>query len=219
MVEGILAPMFGVLKWVIYVAVVAVVAAVALKLIAGKTNGVRKNKIKRKGALRIVPSREEPNNLKPKKGTKTDRRNQFTYEPDELWPFIAKEVMTRTEKRIYRQLQSALPEFEIMAQVQLSQIIEVKKGHDFYKWFNRINRMSIDFVILNKELKALAAIEIDDCTHRDPKRMEADAKKNKALRSAGLTILRWEPNKMPSNEVIAQYFTSKSKKLPTDLGK
>lgn len=99
-----------------------------------------------------------------------------------------------------------------MAQVQLSQIIDVKKGHSFYKWFNRINRMSVDFLVLDKKLETLAVIEVDDVTHRDPKRMEADDKKNKALRAAKIKILRWEPSKTPAVEQIAKYFNAEGRR-------
>lgn len=201
--EGIV----GALKWLL---VLIIAAGVISAVVAGK----RGKGVKKKGALRIIAgdSGQETEKLDEPGGK--NKKSSFKYDPDEAWPFVAKEVMTGTEQKIYRKLKRALPEFEIMAQVQLSQILGVKKGHNFYKWFNRINRMSIDFVVLNSDLKAVAAIEIDDSTHRDPKRMEADAKKNKAIKSAGITILRWEPETVPDSKVIAQYFVSKSERLP-----
>jgi very-short-patch-repair endonuclease len=67
----------------------------------------------------------------------------------------------------------------------------VKKGNNFQKWFNRINRMSADFVVCAKDASVLAVIELDDATHEGQQRKAADAKKDKALSAAGIRIVRW----------------------------
>lgn len=142
-------------------------------------------------------------------GAKAKGRRRFKYNPEEEWPFTAKKLQTNSEEALYKRLKEALPEYHIFVQVQLSRLIDVKKGHDFNQWFNRINRMSLDFVVCDESLKVLTVIELDDSSHRDPHRQEQDHKKNKALKSAGIKILRWQ--KIPSTEeMISQIKSDKN---------
>jgi len=67
------------------------------------------------------------------------------------WPFFPKRPLTRPEQVLYFRLKKALPEHIILAQVQLSRILGVRKGHNYWAWNNRINRMSADFVVCNKD--------------------------------------------------------------------
>jgi very-short-patch-repair endonuclease len=121
---------------------------------------------------------------------------------DEVWPFYAKTPLSRPEQVLYFRLVSALPEHIILAQVQLSRFLGVKKGNNYRAWFNRINRMSADFVVCNKDFSIVAVIELDDLTHQEKDRQAADAKKDKALSSAGIRIVRWQANAIPDKAAI-----------------
>ena len=48
----------------------------------------------------------------------------------------------------------------------------------------------------------LLAIELDDWTHDSAARVKADEKKDKALASAGIPILRFHAERMPSVNVL-----------------
>ncbi len=126
---------------------------------------------------------------------------------DVVWPFYAKKLMTQPEQVLYHRLITALPECIVLAQVQLSQVLGVKKDHNFNEWNNRINRMSLDFLVCMKDSTVVAAIELDDKTHSKPSRIEADAKKDKALSAAGITMIRWNVNSIPDENTIRQVFT------------
>ena len=52
---------------------------------------------------------------------------------------------------LYHRLVKALPEHIVLAQVQVSRVLGVKKGFDFRAWNNRINRLSYDFVVCAKD--------------------------------------------------------------------
>ena len=70
-------------------------------------------------------------------------------------------------------------------------------------WFNRVCRQSVDFVLVDEDLQTvLAAIELDDWTHESKTRQKQDAKKDKALASAGIPIIRFHAEKMPSAQMI-----------------
>ncbi|MDR1934981.1 MAG: DUF2726 domain-containing protein [Candidatus Accumulibacter sp.] len=123
---------------------------------------------------------------------------------DGRWPYHAKRVLTNTEQILYYRLLKALPDCVVLAQVGLSRIIGVNRGVRFYQWFNKISQMSIDYVICSKDFNVLAAIELDDATHNKSQRIKADRKKDKALMSAGIKIIRWKVNQMPDERKIRE---------------
>ncbi|WP_084544800.1 DUF2726 domain-containing protein [Derxia gummosa] len=116
---------------------------------------------------------------------------------EKRWPYHARVLMTAPEQRLYERLLRALPDHQIHAQVQLSRVLAVDEGHDEREWFNRISRMSLDFVICHPDSSIAAVIELDDASHDLPERQAADAKKDHALASAGVPIVRWTVREMP----------------------
>lgn len=90
----------------------------------------------------------------------------------------------------------------MLAQVGLSRLLGVKKGHHAAQWFNRISRMSLDFVICRPDAQVLVAIELDDASHQTVARQAADQKKDQALASAGIRLIRWQVSSIPDLETI-----------------
>jgi Protein of unknown function (DUF2726) len=123
------------------------------------------------------------------------------HEPNE-WPFYAKKPLTQPEQVLYWRLVKALPDHMVLAQVQCSRVLGVKRGFKQHEWNNRINRMSYDFVICKKDGSVVAAIELDDKTHESAKRAETDAKKQRATEAAGVILVRWSVAKMPDEAAI-----------------
>ena len=125
---------------------------------------------------------------------------------DEAWPFYAKEVLSQPEQLLYFRLVQALPDHMVLAQVQLSRFLRVKKGNNHQAWLNRINRMSADFVVCNKDSSIVAIIELDDDTHKKGDRRAADEEKDKALASAGTHVVRWHTKTIPDIASIPAAF-------------
>ncbi len=124
-----------------------------------------------------------------------------------IWPFDPMPIMTDSEVIFFKKLQQAIPECHIFSQVQLSRIIEPNEdvGRDRQFWFNRICRQSVDYVLVASDAQTtLLAIELDDWTHESKSRQKADAKKDKALASAGIPILRFHAERMPNVEILRQ---------------
>ena len=118
------------------------------------------------------------------------------------WPFYARKLMSQPEQALYHRLVRALPDHIVLAQVQVSRVLGVKKGFKFHEWNNRINRLSYDFVICTKDSAVVAAIELDDKSHEAEARLRTDAKKDKATQDAGIRIIRWSVSAMPSEAAI-----------------
>jgi hypothetical protein len=130
---------------------------------------------------------------------------------DTPWPFYPKKPLTQPEQILYHRLVAALPEHIVLAQVQLSRVLGVKKGFNFHQWNNRINRMSLDFVVCLKDSTVVAAIELDDRTHEKASRVEADAKKKKALSAAGVALVRWSVSALPDENAIRRALASEER--------
>jgi len=119
-------------------------------------------------------------------------------EEDGSFPYIKKNIMTPTELKLYGRLISAFPNHLVFTQVQLSQAVQAPSPTDRFKWNNRINRMSLDFVVCEKSSNPICVIELDDKTHlRDSAKIK-DAKKDKALGAAGIPIIRIKVDEMPT---------------------
>jgi hypothetical protein len=122
------------------------------------------------------------------------------------WPFYVKRPLSQPEQVLYHRLLSALPEHFVLAQVQVSRVLGVKKGFNFHEWNNRINRLSYDFVVCTKDSTVLAAIELDDKSHEAASRVATDRKKDKATRDAGVRLIRWHVKALPDQAAIQAAF-------------
>lgn len=118
------------------------------------------------------------------------------------WPFYLRKLMSQPEQVLYHRLVRALPEHIVLAQVQVSRVLGVKKGFNFNEWNNRINRLSYDFVVCAKDSTVIAAIELDDKSHESESRVRTDGKKDKATADAGLRLIRWNVMGLPSEGAI-----------------
>lgn len=120
----------------------------------------------------------------------------------ETWPFYAKRLLSNPEQVLYHRLVKALPECIIFAQVQVSRVLGVKKGSNFHRWNNRINRLSYDFVVCTADGRVVAAIELDDSSHKAASRAATDAKKDRATAAAGVRLIRWGVRALPDEDAI-----------------
>lgn len=123
-----------------------------------------------------------------------------------FWPYEPLPIMTDSEVVFFRLLQEAVQDhYLIFSQVQLSRIIDAHNSEDSGKWLNRINRMSVDYLLVDTQdaQTPLVVIELDDWSHETKERQLADAKKDKSLSCAGIPIMRFHGEQMPTAEVLA----------------
>ena len=138
------------------------------------------------------------------------RRSRATSAP---WPFYLKRLLTQPEQVLYHRLVKALPNHIVLAQVQVSRVLGVKKGSRVHEWNNRINRLSYDFVICDKAATVIAVIELDDKSHESERRRSTDAKKNKATIDAKLKLVRWQVKSLPDEAIIQREIIQKDAAL------
>jgi hypothetical protein len=140
-------------------------------------------------------------------GALLKKRGRLAVGNSRPWPFYVKRPLTQPEQVLYHRLVKALPNHLILAQVQVSRVLGVKKGFRFNEWNNRINRLSYDFVICGKDSTVIAAIELDDKSHESSHRIDTDAKKNRATTDAGLRLIRWHVKSLPDEQMIRHEFS------------
>ncbi len=99
--------------------------------------------------------------------------------------------LTRNEYWYYRWFQKCFPDESyllLLPKVSLADVI----GRD--KIDDQVARMHVDFLVCrhwyNKELKVVAAVEIDDSSHDLPEVRARDKRKDDLLRNAGVTLYR-----------------------------
>ena len=131
---------------------------------------------------------------------KLKRRDGLFAKP---WPLEAKrQLLTERERALYQRLVQTLPNHVVMAQVQLLQVLQFQRGKRTQAILNRFNQLSLDFLILNPDTSIVAAVELDDATHTREASRQADARKDHALKSAGVPLIRWNAKSLPDRVAI-----------------
>lgn len=145
-------------------------------------------------------------------------------------PYKQAPLMSRYELELFQRLRVALPECEVFPQVPLAAFIRIDKrkaGKDFfqnsYSWQNRIGQQRLDYLVcLRDGMTIVAAVELDDPSHDNAEAEARDQKKDKSLRDAGVPLVRWRVESMPSVEQIRVQFdgtgtttTQSSESVPT----
>lgn len=91
-------------------------------------------------------------------------------EVNENLPYKKKLLLTKNEWAFYKGLKPVADElgYSVLAKIRLADLIEVdvKDNKDFMKYFNKINKKHVDFVLAKPEnLQIELLIELDDNSH------------------------------------------------------
>jgi hypothetical protein len=114
------------------------------------------------------------------------------------WPVFPKKVLTPVEQQLYHRLVRAYPDHIVLAQVAFSQLVGVRKGENFTAIWNRYNRLTADFVICSKDFSIAAVLELDDRSHDNPARQDADRRKAAICEAASIPLHRLNVNPLPN---------------------
>ena len=97
-------------------------------------------------------------------------------------------LMTKAEMNFYFQLIKVVPaQTHLFTKVRIADVIDVRpsiKGNTRIKHFREIAAKHLDFVLVDREMKILAAIELNDKSHDKKERKERDKFVRMALQSA-----------------------------------
>jgi very-short-patch-repair endonuclease len=118
--------------------------------------------------------------------------------PAASWPVRARPPLSRAEQALYWRLREAFPDHLVLAQVAIAQLLEVENVPNRHAVFNRYRQLVADFVVCTTAFAVVAVIELDDRSHMNPGRADADARKSAALGAAGMLLLRFNAGSLPS---------------------
>ena len=113
------------------------------------------------------------------------------------WPVFPKQVLSPVEQQLYHRLVLSFPDHVVLAQVAYSQLVGVKKGENFTAIWNRYNRLTADFVLCTKDFRVAAVLELDDRSHDNPSRQDADRRKAAICEAAHIPLHRLNVNPLP----------------------
>jgi len=103
-------------------------------------------------------------------------------------------LLSKGERALWYPLfQAVKGRYRIFAKVRLADVVSCPKDNvDEWRWFRKIGRYHVDFVICEPETTApLLVVELDDRSHGStPRGRERDEFKDSALRAAGVPIYR-----------------------------
>src|SRR5437868_1500349 len=86
----------------------------------------------------------------------------------DAFPFDQVRPLTEREQVLYWRLRKVLPDQVVLAQVAMSRILRVRRGYNVRAWMNRVDRMTVDFVVCLQDSTIVAAVELDDASHGSP---------------------------------------------------
>ena len=117
--------------------------------------------------------------------------------------------LTGPEQTLYWRLREALPECVVLSQVTFSRFMKPDTGGlapmPVYRALqNRISQKTLDFLVCLPDFTVVAAVELDDRSHRG----DADRQRDELLNAANITVIRVSVDDIPSAQRIREAFTS-----------
>lgn len=114
------------------------------------------------------------------------------YRKKNYYPYAARHLLTKREYRFYLLLKEVADEYHyiICPKVGVKDLLAVTDKKQYMKYFHKIAQKHVDFVICDKDLYVLFAIELDDSTHETRGAKKRDRLKNKAFAAAGIPLKR-----------------------------
>lgn len=112
-------------------------------------------------------------------------------------------VLSPAEKLVYYLLRAGLPDLEVFPKVPLAVVIEAPgKGYDREQQLRRLSRQVIDFVVCDKGMKVVAAVQLAAV---GPEAVVAQRIRSECLKSAGLRLVTVEPTALPKRAELRAF--------------
>jgi hypothetical protein len=94
------------------------------------------------------------------------------------------------ERSFYEILRRLAPDHTVFAKVRLADVVHVSKGSGAWQsHFNRISAKHLDFLLCDRNLAPVVAIELDDSSHDEEGRQSRDDFVDQVLASAALPVI------------------------------
>lgn len=107
-------------------------------------------------------------------------------------PYEAKPLLTKREYAFYRLLkrEADARKLLICPKVGLKDLMEVTDQKHFFQYFRKISQKHVDFVVCDRNLQVLFAIELDDSSHDTIDAKKRDLFKDQAFKATKIPLKR-----------------------------
>lgn len=108
------------------------------------------------------------------------------------FPYKRKHILTRREYAFYLLLKKEADRHRCLVcpKVGVKDLLEVTDHRNYMKYFYKISQKHVDFVICDRNLNVLFALELDDSTHETRDARRRDHFKDRAFKAADLPLKR-----------------------------
>jgi hypothetical protein len=117
--------------------------------------------------------------------------------------------LTKTELNFYLEMKKAIAdEYTIGFQTRIIDLFNMPKNlrknnySQYMKIFNKFNKKTVDFIILDKNLNILCAIELDDASHNQQARLNRDYEVNQLFAYIKIPLVRYKVGSKYNFEVL-----------------
>jgi hypothetical protein len=112
-------------------------------------------------------------------------------------------LLSQTEKLIYLLLKTGLPDHEIFSKVTLTAVVDAPgAGYDHEQQLRRLSRQVIDFVVCDKGMKVVAAVQLAAV---GPDAVVAQRIRSECLKSAGIRLVTIEHGALPKRSEVRAF--------------
>ncbi len=111
------------------------------------------------------------------------------------WALSPRPVFSHPERRMYKQLQEALPHQVILAKLPLLRICQPNDPGQVGYWYSLLGSAHVGFLVCSPAGRALLAIDLED--GRPPARRTQQIKQQ-VLHACGIRLVRFHPDHLPS---------------------
>ena len=119
--------------------------------------------------------------------------------------YYAVNILTKNEYSFYMKLRSKIDkDLLVFPKVRMEDIVNVNKNFDNSnktRHRNYIKSRHLDFIIADKDLRILCAVELDDSSHFSKEAKVTDKLKNDILKDAQIPLLRGFNNQSDINTI------------------
>lgn len=139
---------------------------------------------------------------------------RYRASPSSYRYFSKRYIMTKPEAYFFRRLERiAGAKYYVFPQISIASLLDHKEvGQDWRAALSKIQRKSVDFVLVHKEtLVTVYAIELDDRSHDNPNRIRRDDFVNQIFREAGLRLVRFRDTRNMSELDIVRKLQESSR--------
>lgn len=119
--------------------------------------------------------------------------------------YRAKRPLSEPEQILYWRLREAMPDCVVLCQVAFSRFLEPSSRQERTRrrLFFRIAQKSVDYLVCLPDFTIIAAIELDDGTHRPDK----DSRRDAIFASASIPLIRLQVRSLPQVNELRAMFT------------